>query len=147
MTDRIFCRTLLNKIKLIDSFKWYESCFCCHKEVLIMVSLNVIQLQGFVSKSIGVIANEARKIVSDICLGIDDIRFFGNKAIVLRAEITLENLPRLYTDLAFIGIKFSKESLPDIKMLKKEIEYSLSIQVVSLSSDTDRRVNIPSISG
>ncbi len=86
-----------------------------------MVHRNIIQIQGFVSKSIGVIANEARKIVSDICLGIDDVRLLGNKAIVFRAEITPENLSSLYTDLAFIGIKLSTESLPDIKMLANEI--------------------------
>jgi hypothetical protein len=100
-----------------------------------------------VSKSIGVIANEARKTVSEICLGIDDIRLLGNKAVVFRAEISPENLPRLYTDLAFIGIKLSTDSLPEIKMLEKGIEYPLSIQIVSLSDDTDRRVNIPNVPG
>ena len=112
-----------------------------------MVHRNIIQIQGFVSKSIGVIANEARKIVSDICLGIDDVRLLGNKAIVFRAEITPENLPSLYTGLASIGIKLSTECLPDIKMLEKKIEYPLSIQIVSLSEGTDRRVNIPSVPG
>lgn len=97
------------------------------------------------SKSIGVIANEARKTVSEICLGLDDVRLLGNKAAVLRAEISPENLPSLYTDLAFIGIQLSTDSLPDIKVLEKEIEYPLSIQIVSLSDDTDRRVNIPNV--
>lgn len=112
-----------------------------------MVRLNIIQLQGFVSKSIGAIANEARKTVSEICFGIDDISLLGNKAIVFRAEITPENLPNLYTDLAFIGIKLSTESLPNIKMLENKIDYPLSIQIVSLSDDTDRRVYIPSVPG
>jgi hypothetical protein len=114
---------------------------------LIMVRRNIIQLQGFVSKSIGIISNEARKTVSEICLGIDDVRLLGNKAIVFRAEITPENLPSLYTHLAFIGIKLSTESLPDIKSLEAKIEYPLSIQIVSLSDDIYRRVNIPSIPG
>jgi hypothetical protein len=112
-----------------------------------MVRRNIIQIQGFVSKSMGVIANEARKTVSEICLGIDDVRLLGNKAIVFRAEITPENLPSLYIDLAFIGIKLSTESLPDINILEKETEYPLSIQIVSLSDDTDRRVYIPSVPG
>jgi hypothetical protein len=100
-----------------------------------------------VSKSIGVIANEARKTVSEICLGIDDIRLLGNKAVVFRAEISPENLPSLYTDLAFIGIKLIKDNLPDIKALQEEMEYPLFIQIISLSDDTDRRVHIPRVSG
>jgi hypothetical protein len=121
--------------------------FNYHKEILIMVRRNIIQIQGFVSKSIGVIANEARKTVSEICLGIDDIRLLGNKAVVFRAEISPENLPSLYTDLAFIGIKLIKDNLPDIKALQEEMEYPLFIQIISLSDDTDRRVHIPRVSG
>ena len=112
-----------------------------------MIGRNIIQIQGFVSKPIGMITNEARTIVGNICLGIDEIRLLGNKALVLRAEITPEYLSNLYTDLAFIGIKLIKDNLPDIKALQEEMEYPLFIQIISLSDDTDRRVHIPRVSG
>lgn len=57
-----------------------------------MIGRSIIQIQGFVSKPIGMITNEARTTVSNNCLGIDEMRLLGNKALVLRTEITPEDL-------------------------------------------------------
>ena len=112
-----------------------------------MARMKMIQIQGSVIQPIGKITNDARTIVSKICLGVDDIQLLGNKALVLRAEIYPKKLPMLYAALDSIGIKFNEESLPDIETLKEDIEYPLSIQVISFSGDTDRRVNVPKIPG
>lgn len=106
-----------------------------------------IQIQGSIPEPIGLITSKARSAVSNICLGIDDMRSLGNKALVLQTEITPENLPCLYIDLVSIGIKLNEGSLPKIATLQKGIEYPLSIQITSLSEDTDRKINIPKVPG
>jgi hypothetical protein len=112
-----------------------------------MARREIIQLQGSVVAPIGVITNEARTVVSKICLGIDDIQLLGNKALVLQTEVYPGKLQALYTALASIGIKLNKQSLPEIDQLLEEIEYPLSIQITSFSDDTDRRTNIPKVPG
>ena len=107
----------------------------------------IIQIQGSVSEPIGLMTNKARAAVSNICLGIDDIHLLGNKALVLRAEITPENLPILYADLASIGIKLNGRSLPKASTLQEGIEYPLSIQIISSSEGTDQKIIILKVSG
>jgi hypothetical protein len=106
-----------------------------------------IQLQAFVSGSIGFIANNVRLAVSHVCLGVDDMQLLGNKALVVRAEIYSENLRNLYADLASIGITLSNESLPDEAELQEGTEYPLSIQITSFSEGSDRKIQIPKIPG
>jgi hypothetical protein len=112
-----------------------------------MTRKKIIQIQGSVLEPVGVISSDARKTVSRICLGIDDMQLLGNKAIVLRAEIFPEKLPTLYDALASIGIKLDQQSLPKIEALQEGIEYPLSIQITSFSHDTDVAVNIPNVPG
>jgi len=112
-----------------------------------MMRKKIIQIQGSVSESIGLVTNKARAAVSHICLGIDDMHLLGNKALVLRAEITPDNLPNLYADLTSIGIKLNGRSLPKVSTLQEGIEYSLSIQIVSSSEGTDQKIIIPKMSG
>jgi len=112
-----------------------------------MVRRKVIQIQGSVLSQIGEITETARMTVSEICLGIDDMQLLGNKALVLRTEINPEKLPSLYGALVSTGVKLHKPSLPDIKGLREDIEYPLSIQITSFSDDTDGRTNIPKVPG
>jgi hypothetical protein len=112
-----------------------------------MARRKIIQIEGSVLEPIEKITSNARTTVSKICLGIDDMQLLGNKALVLRAEIYPGKLPSLYTALVSIGIKINKQSLPDIESLQEQIEYPLSIQIVSFSDDTDRRANIPQVPG
>ena len=112
-----------------------------------MTHMKIIQLQASVAKPIGVITDEVRNVVSNICLGIDDMKFLGNKALVLRAEIYPKKLQALYDDLSIIGITISKQSLPELDQFGDEIEYPLSLQIISFSDDTDRKVIIPNVPG
>ncbi len=112
-----------------------------------MMRKKIIQIQGSVSEPIGLVTNKARAAVSNICLGIDDMHLLGNKALVLRAEITPNNLPNLYADLTSIGIKLNGRNLPKVSILQEGIEYSLSIQIVSSSEGTDQKIIIPKVSG
>lgn len=117
------------------------------KEVKIMSRIKIIQLQGSVLESIVKITSKARFAVSKVCLGIDDMNVLGNKALVLRTEIYPLDLTALYESLASVGVKLIQSELPDMKLLQEDIEYPLSIQIVSLSEETDRRINLPQIPG
>ncbi len=112
-----------------------------------MVRREIIQIQGTVLEPIGDITSTLRTTVSKICLGIDDMQLLGNKALVIRAEIYPDKLLNLYAALDSIDVKLYKQGLPDIEMLKKEIEYPLSIQITSFSDDTDRKIKIPNVPG
>jgi len=112
-----------------------------------MVRREIIQLQGTALEPIGDITYTVRTTVSKICLGIDDMQLLGNKALVIRAEIYPEKLLNLYSALDSIDVSLYKQSLPNIEMLKKEIEYPLSLQITSFSDDTDRKINIPNVPG
>ena len=112
-----------------------------------MTRLQAIQLQGTVLQPIDKITNDARTAVSKICVGIDDMKLLGNKALVFRAEIYPKRLKTLFADLASIGIKLSRQGLPDIESLQEKMEYPLSIHIVSFSDDTDRLVNVPKVPG
>ena len=106
-----------------------------------------IQLQGSTLESIIKITNDVRMSVSKVCLGVDDMHTLGNQALVLRAEIYPEKLHTLYAALLSIGIKINEQSLPDVDVLQEGIEYPLSIQITSLSTDTDRPVSVPKVPG
>lgn len=112
-----------------------------------MARIKAIQIQGSVLEPIGRITNDVRATVSKVCLGIDDMQLLGSKALVLRAEIFSGRLPALYAALVSIGIELNKQSLPDIDALQGEVEHPLSIQIVSFSDDTDRRVSVPKVPG
>ncbi|MBQ0785799.1 MAG: hypothetical protein KBT66_16365 [Amphritea sp.] len=112
-----------------------------------MARIKIIQIQCSTLESIGNITNDARAIVSKVCLGVDDMKLLGNKALVLRAEIYPDRLLTLYENLASIGVKLNQKDLPDIELLSKETEYPLSIQIVSFSDDTDRSASIPKVPG
>jgi hypothetical protein len=118
-----------------------------HEGVSIMTRRKIIQIQASVIEPIAVIANDARRTVSEICLGIDDMQLLGNKALVLRAEIYPEKLQALFAALVSIGIRLNKQSLPEIGTLQEEIEHPITIQITSLSGDTDRSVKIPNVPG
>ena len=107
----------------------------------------MIQLQGSVLESLGKITNDVRSAVSKICLGVDDMQLLGNKALVVRSEIYPGKLELLYSALHSLGITLNKQSLPDIEALNQEVEYPLSIQITSLSDDTDRRASVPEVPG
>lgn len=49
--------------------------------------MRIIQLQAKTSEKILVITEHARRIMSDFCLGVDDVHLLGNKALILRSEI------------------------------------------------------------
>lgn len=115
--------------------------------MFIIVRKKIIQLQGFVSAPIDSITNKTRSVVSNVCMGVDDMRLLGNKALVLRAEIYSENLINLYSDLASIGITLNNESLPEVAELLEGTEYPLSIQITSSSEGTDRKIQIPKVPG
>lgn len=112
-----------------------------------MVRFEMIQLQGSVQESIVRITNQVRSVVSKVCLGIDDINVLGSKALVLRAEIYPLELPNLYEALVSIGVKLNKVELPNIESLQDDIEYPLSLQIISLSDDTVRRIKVPQVPG
>lgn len=112
-----------------------------------MKRMQTIQLQASVQEPIGNITNSARSAVSRVCLGIDDMRLLGSKALVIRAEIYPEKLPALYAALTSIGVKLSQQSLPDIDALKAESEYPITLQITSFSDETDGRANIPKVPG
>lgn len=97
-----------------------------------MLRITIIQLQGSVHESIVRITNQVRLAFSKVCLGIDDINVLGSKALVLRAEIYPRELPSLYEALVSIGVKLNKVELPDIESLQDDIEYPLSLQIISL---------------
>jgi len=112
-----------------------------------MTRLKAIQLQGTVLEPIGSITHDARTAVSKICVGIDDMKLLGNKALVFSAEIYPPKLKTLFADLASIGIKLSRQGLPDMESLQEKMEYPLSIHIISFSEDTDRLVNVPKVPG
>lgn len=107
----------------------------------------IIQVHAFAIDPIGVITYEARKTVSKICLGIDDMQLLGNKALVIRAEIYPERLRALYAAIVSTGITLNENRLPDIDALQEGVEYPISIQITSLSDDTDRSIRIPKVPG
>ena len=112
-----------------------------------MARIKIIQIQGSTLAPIVSIMNDTRSAVSHICLGIDDMQLLGNKALVLRAEIYPEKLLMLYEALVLMGIMLNEHSLPDTVTLQQDVEYPLSIQVISFSAATDGRQIIPKIPG
>jgi len=89
----------------------------------------------------------ARVTVSRLCGGIDDMHKLGNKALVIRAEIYPERLPKLHEALSAVHIDINPDTLPDQNQLTANIEYSLTIQIISYSDDTDAPINIPQVPG
>ncbi len=51
--------------------------------------------------------------VSKVYLGVDDMQLLGSKALVLRAEIHLDKLPLLYTELASVGVNLNELNLTE----------------------------------
>ena len=68
-----------------------------------------------------------------------------NQVLVLRAEIFLENLGKLYKILSAIEVQIIQKSLPEEETLKAEIEYPFSIQITSFADGTDHKVYVPRV--
>lgn len=109
--------------------------------------MKIIQLQASVQYPIRNIMDEVRKIVSNICGGIDDMCLLGDKALVIRAEVYTESLSILCSELTAAGIKIGPQGFPEKENLKAGFEYPLTLQITSFSTSTDGRVSIPSVPG
>ena len=90
--------------------------------------------------------DDIRKVVSRVCGGIDDMHLLGYKALVIRAEIYPEKLPSLYAALTSVGVKVGSNG-PDEQNLKAGNQHPITLQISSLSNDTDDRVSIPKVPG
>jgi hypothetical protein len=112
-----------------------------------MKRLTLLQLQATTQKPINKVTNDVRTAVSNVCCGIDDMHMFGNKALVLRAEILPKYLQELHKVLGAIGVNITQQDLPEENTLKADVEYPLSIQVTSFSDDTDQKRHIPNVPG
>jgi len=73
-----------------------------NEEVIMHDSEEKTQIQGSVAALIVKVIINAQKIVSNACIGIDDMQLQGNKTLVIRAEIYPEPPKNLYIDLALI---------------------------------------------
>lgn len=106
-----------------------------------------IQLQAVSTERIIVITELIRKIVSDVCLGVDDVHLLGNKAVVFRAEIYPKKIALLCDRLAEAKLSVDPSTIPDYQWLDSDCEYPLTLQITSYSDDTDGRVVVPSVPG
>lgn len=109
--------------------------------------MNIIQLQATTEQAITAIFGQVKDITSNICGGIDDMHFLGNKALIVRAEIFPGKLNLLCEKLNAIDVRVDPSSAPDFSSLDTEREYMITVQVTSFSADTDRRTEIPRVPG
>ena len=109
--------------------------------------MKIIQLQSSVHQPLRNVIDDVRVTVSRVCNGIDEMSRFGNKALIVRAEIYVGRLPALYAALEASGIKVSEKTRPDVSTFSKDAEYPVTLQVIGLSDDTDDRITIPSVPG
>jgi hypothetical protein len=111
------------------------------------MALPIIQLMASTPEPLRNVTDNARRAMSKLCGGIDDMNLFGDKALVIRAEVYPEILPALYEALALVKLKLGEDGLPDQDSLRAGVEHPITLQITSFSSDTDRKVNIPKVPG
>ncbi|MFT5676943.1 MAG: hypothetical protein ACI808_002894 [Paraglaciecola sp.] len=75
------------------------------------------------------------------------MHMLGNKALVLRAEISLENLGELYKVLSAIEVQIIQQSFSEKEIIKAEVEYPLSIQITSFADATYHKAYVPRVQG
>lgn len=107
----------------------------------------MLHLQALTHKTVRDVTESTRAAMSRYCGGIDDMHQLGSNALVVRAEIFPAKLPGLYEALQSIDLELLADSLPDASSLQGATEYSITLQVRSISGDTDGRVEIPMVPG
>jgi hypothetical protein len=111
------------------------------------MALPIIQLLASTQEPLRNVTENARRAMSKLCGGIDDMNQFGEKALVVRAEIYPEKLPALYEALGSAKLKLSDDSLPDKDSLRAGVEHPITLQITSFSNDTDGKISIPKVPG
>lgn len=107
----------------------------------------IIQIRASTPHPISDIINSVRSTVSDVCLGIDDMNLLGNKALVVRTDITSEKIPALLQGLSLIDIGVSQNDLESYLQIEDNTEYMMTLQIVSYAEDTDGKQMIPEVPG
>jgi hypothetical protein len=107
----------------------------------------IIQLQATTSERISLITEYVRRIVSDECLGVDDVHLLGNKALILRSEIFPKKMKSLCERLMEFNVIVDQSTVPEIKSLDTEREHPITLQITSYSEDTNGRVQLPRVPG
>ena len=75
------------------------------------------------------------------------MHLMGSKALVVRAEIYPRKLEPLLQSLSALSISVKPATVPPAEDLEPDVEYSLSLQLLSTAGDSDRRVEVPHVPG